>query len=272
MARVRLALIGMVSIALLGVLLPLRWGATRGAAQARNGDGQRVAVLVELFTSEGCSDCPPADTLLERLDRSQPVSDAELIVLSEHVDYWDGSGWRDPYSSREYTERQGAYAVQFGLGSVYTPQMVVDGRFQLVGSDERGAITAIENAAKAEKIPVTVSLVRWESDGTATLHVSTGQVPHFILATSSEVLIAAADESDESHVEHGENEGRTLKHVAVLRSLTRVGTIDGSGEFSQEVKVKLHRGGKGGNLRIVAIVQEAPAGRVLGVGSARLSN
>jgi hypothetical protein len=258
MARVRLALIGMVSIALLGVLLPLRWGATRGAANAGNGDGQRVPVLVELFTSEGCSDCPPADTLLEKLDRSQPVSDAELIVLSEHVDYWDGS--------------QGAYGVQFGLGSVYTPQMVVDGRFQLVGSDERGAITAIENATKAEKIPVTVTLIRWDSDGTATLHVSTGQVPHVVSARPLDVLIAAADESDESHVEHGENEGRTLKHVAVLRSLTRVGAIDGSGEFSQEVKVKLHRGGKGGKLRIVAIVQEAPAGRVLGVGSVRLSN
>jgi hypothetical protein len=271
MARVRLALIGMVSIAVLGVLLPLRWGAAHGAVHAGNGDGQRVPVLVELFTSEGCSDCPPADTLLERLDRSQPVGDAELIVLSEHVDYWDGIGWRDPYSSREYTERQGAYAAQFGLGNVYTPQMVVDGRIQLVGSDERGAITAIENATKAEKIPVTVTLIRWESDGMATLHVSTGQLPHS-LATSSEVLVAVADESDESHVEHGENEGRTLKHVAVLRSLTRVGTIDGSGEFSQEVKVKLHRGGKGGNLRIVAIVQEAPAGRVLGVGSARLSN
>lgn len=272
MARVRLALIGMVSIALLGVMLPLRWGAAHGAAHARNGDGQRVPVLVELFTSEGCSDCPPADTLLERLDRSQPVGDAELIVLSEHVDYWDGIGWRDPYSSREYTERQGAYGVQFGLGSVYTPQMVVDGRFQLVGSDERGAITAIENATKAEKIPVTVTLIRSDSDGTATLHVSTGQVPRVVSARPLDVLIAAADESDESHVEHGENEGRTLKHVAVLRSLTRVGTIDGSGEFSQEVKVKLHRGGKGGNLRIVAIVQEARVGRVLGVGSARLSN
>ncbi len=272
MARVRLALIGMVSIALLGVLLPLLWGAAHGAAHAGSGDGQRAPVLVELFTSEGCSDCPPADALLERLDRSQPVSNAELIVLSEHVDYWDGIGWRDPYSSREYTERQGAYAGRFGLGSVYTPQMVVDGRFQLVGSDERGAITAIENATKAEKIPVSVSLVRWESDGVATLHVSTGQMPHSISAKSLEVLIAAADESDQSYVEHGENEGRTLRHVAVVRSLTRVGSIDGSREFSQEVKLKLHRGGKAGNLRIVAIVQEAPAGRVLGVGSARLSN
>ena len=271
MARVRLALVGMVSIALLGVMLPLRWGPA-AAPHPANGNAERAPVLVELFTSEGCSDCPPADALLGRLDRSQPVSDAELIVLSEHVDYWDGIGWRDPYSSHEYTERQSAYADRFGLGSVYTPQMVVDGRFQLVGSDERGAITAIENATKAEKIPVSVSLVRWESDGVVTLRVSTGQTPDFISAKSLEVLIAAADESDESYVEHGENEGRKLKHVAVLRSLTRVGSIDRSKEFSHEVKVKLPRRGKGGNLRIVAIVQEAPAGRVLGVGSARVSN
>ena len=271
MFHVRLVLTSVVSVAVLGALSLPGLEAMHGGTGPTNDNAQRTPVLVELFTSEGCSDCPPADALLERLDRSQPVSGAELIVLSEHVDYWDGSGWRDPYSSRDYTERQGAYAQQFGLGSVYTPQMVVDGRFQLVGSDERGAITAIENATKAEKIPVTITLIRWESDGTAVLHVSTGQLPHFS-ATSSEVLIAAADESDESHVERGENEGRTLKHVAVVRSLTRVGIIDGSGEFSQEVKVKLHRGGKGGNLRIVAIVQEAPAGRVLGVGSARLSN
>ncbi len=272
MARVRLVLIGMILIALFGTLLPPRWGAAAGGTHPANGGGQRVPVLVELFTSEGCSDCPPADTLLERLDRSQPVSGAELIVLSEHVDYWDGIGWRDPYSSHAYTERQGAYAEQFGLGSVYTPQMVVDGGFQVVGSDERGAISAIERATKAEKIPVSVSLVRWESDGVATLHVSTGQVPHFISAKSLEVLIAAADESDESYVKHGENAGRTLKHVAVLRSLTRVGSIDGSNEFSQEAKVKLHRGGNGDTMRVVAIVQEAPAGRVWGVAAARLSN
>jgi hypothetical protein len=269
MARVRLALIGMVSIALLGVMLPLRWGPA-GATHPANGNAERAPVLVELFTSEGCSDCPPADALLERLDRSQPVSDAELVVLSEHVDYWDGIGWRDPYSSHKYTERQGAYAGRFGLGSAYTPQMVVDGRFQLVGSDERGAISAIESATKAEKIPVTVTLIRWEADGAATLRVRTGQVPRSNRAGAIDVLIAAADESDESYVKHGENAGRTLEHVAVLRSLTRVGTIDGSGEFSQDVKANLHRGN--GGTRVVAIVQEAAAGKVLGVGSTRLSN
>jgi hypothetical protein len=271
MSRVRLALIGVAWIAVLGALLPPRLGASHGPTHPANAYPQRAPVLVELFTSEGCSDCPPADALLEKLDRSQPVSGAELIVLSEHVDYWDGIGWRDPYSSREYTERQGAYAGQFGLGSVYTPQMVIDGHLQVVGSDERGAIAAIESARKAEKVPVSVSLIRWEANNTVTLHVSAGQLPASIGARSVNVWIAMADDSDESYVRRGENAGRTLEHVAVLRSLTRVGKVDESGDFSQDVRIRFARQ-NAGNLRVVAIVQEAPAGRVLGVGSARLSN
>jgi hypothetical protein len=271
MLRIRLVLIGVAGVTLLWASLPPRLKAAGEGAHPATDTAQRTPVLVELFTSEGCSDCPPADALLEKLDRSQPVSGVDLIVLSEHVDYWDDIGWRDPYSSREYTERQDAYAGQFGLGSVYTPQMVIDGHLQLVGSDERGAITAIESATKAEKVPVSVSLIRFEANNMVTLHVSAGQLPASIGARSVNVLIAMADDSDESYVRHGENAGRTLEHVAVLRSLTRVGKVDESGDFSQDVRIRIARQ-NAGNLRVVAIVQEAPAGRVLGVGSARILN
>src|SRR5215469_15978703 len=140
-------------------------------------DRAGTPVLVELFTSEGCSDCPPADALLERLDRSQPVGGAQLIVLSEHVDYWNDIGWRDPYSSHAYSERQSAYATRFGLSSIYTPQMVVDGKFELVGRDERRAITAAERAAKADKISIRLSGAHLESGSMLAVHLDAGQLP-----------------------------------------------------------------------------------------------
>ena len=271
MFRVRLVLTNVVSVAVLGAFLFPALETVRGGTGPANDNAQRTPVLVELFTSEGCSDCPPADSLLERLDRSQPVSGAELIVLSEHVDYWNDIGWKDPYSSHEYSERQGAYANHFRLRGVYTPQMVVDGEIELVGSDERGAIQAIENATKAEKIPVNISSIHLESGNVVSLHVDVGQLPSSVAAGSPEVLIATADESDESHVSRGENAGRNLKHIAVLRSLTPVGTVNRAGEFSQDVRIHINRENTG-NLRFVAIVQEVPVGRVLGAGWARPSN
>ena len=231
---------------------------------------RRTPVLVELFTSEGCSSCPPADALLERLDRSQPGSGAELIVLSEHVDYWNDIGWKDPYSSHEYSERQSAYAAQFGLASIYTPQMVVDGHFELVGSDERRATRAIEDAAKAMKTPVNIS-VTLNDERTTTLHIEAGPLPSSITAESASIFLAIADNSDESHVSRGENAGRTLKHVAVLRNLIRIGAVDRTAGFSRDMKLDLS-GKNLRNLRVAVIVQEAAAGRVWGAGLARLSN
>jgi hypothetical protein len=231
----------------------------------------RTAVLVELFTSEGCSDCPPADALLERLDRSQPVRNADLIVLSEHVDYWDDIGWRDPYSSHEFSIRQSDYARRFRLESPYTPQMVVDGDMELVGSDERRAIHAIENSVKTEKLPVVLSSIHREGNDKLAVHVETGPPVSPGRRTAAEVLIALADNSDQSSVRGGENSGRTLKHVAVVRNLTSVGSIDIGGTFSKDVMVSTANTDQR-NLRIVAIVQEIHLGRVLGVGSARVSN
>src|SRR5260370_42452897 len=126
---------------------------------AAGNNATSVPVLLELFTSEGCSSCPPADRLLEILDQKQPVAGADLIVLSEHVDYWDRLGWQDPFSSSEYTARQQEYTNKFNLDAVYTPQLVVDGRFGLLASNGREASSAIQKAIRERKIPIAISNV-----------------------------------------------------------------------------------------------------------------
>ena len=244
-------------------------GASAPAVTGRD-DGSRTPVLIELFTSEGCSSCPPADALLEKLDRSQPVNGAELIVLSEHVDYWNDIGWKDPYSSHEYSERQSAYAAHFGRSGIYTPQMVVDGHSELVGSDERGAIKAVENESRFVKVPLSLSGVHFENNNKVSMHVEAGPL-EAIGARSANLYLAIADESDVSQVSRGENAGRTLKHVAVLRSLVPVGTVNKADKVSKDIAVNVSNESRG-RLRIVGIIQEQSAGRVLGVASARLSN
>jgi hypothetical protein len=244
-------------------------GASAPAVAGRD-DGSRTPVLIELFTSEGCSSCPPADALLEKLDRSQPVNGAELIVLSEHVDYWNDIGWKDPYSSHEYSERQSAYAARFGRSGIYTPQMVVDGHSELVGSDERGAIKAVENESRFVKVPLSLSGLHFENNKVS-MHVEAGPLEPSIGARSANLYLAIADESDVSQVSRGENAGRTLKHVAVLRTLVPVGTVNKTDKVSKDVTVKVSNESRG-HLRIVGIIQEQSAGRVLGVASAQLSN
>lgn len=173
---------------------------------------QRVPVLAELFTSEGCSSCPPADRLLETLDRTQPVAGAQIVVLSEHVDYWDRLGWRDPFSSPLFTARQERYARLMG-GEVYTPQLAIDGRELVLGNDASAAQKAIARAARKLKPPLRVTARRDGSHAVVTVDVD----------VRGELWVAVADEAARSSVARGENTGRTLTHVAVVRTLAKAG-------------------------------------------------
>jgi hypothetical protein len=203
---------------------------------------QRWPVLVELFTSEGCSSCPPADRHLEQLDR-------QVIVLSEHVDYWDHEGWKDRFSSPAFTERQESYARTFGLDSPYTPQMVVDGTAQFTGGDHNRAVTEINKASDRPKASVVLERVN------ENIRVSVEGSPR-----DADVWIAFADEHASTPVKAGENKGRMLSHVAVVRTLKKLGSIRRGGTFSKMVETVAAQRGQ----RVVVFVQESGQGRVVG--------
>ncbi len=248
-----------VTVAVLG------WAAVAGEAQGAAA-GQRVPVLVELFTSEGCSSCPPADALLRQLGERQPVAGVEIVVLSEHVDYWDQLGWHDRFSSPLLTARQQRYAPRFGSEGPYTPQMVVDGRDGFVGSDGLRALAAIRQAAKTAKLPLVVSTPAIESrvvTAVASLGESAGAATT-TKASGAEVYAALVDPEDRTEVRRGENGGRTLTHVGVVRVLQRLGTV---GEMMRR-PLRLHLMAPDGTdpatMQVVLFIQEAGGGGILG--------
>jgi hypothetical protein len=219
--------------------------------------GGAAPVLVELFTSEGCSSCPPADRLLQDLDR-QPVAGVQLIVLSEHVDYWNQIGWKDPFSSSFFSNRQSAYSDHFGLSGVYTPQMVVDGNTEFVGSDSHRANQAAEKARTAQKVPVRISAISWDGPHALRAHIDAGQ------ATNADVYVVVALNQAASQVSAGENSGRRLTHVAVVQSLTKVGSLEKGKDFAQDIRLTVDPKADPANLRVIAFVQEPGPGKVLG--------
>jgi len=255
----RLALFRPLAIA---AVVPAAWLGMPGAQKViPTVDVHPAPVLVELFTSEGCSDCPSADALLAKLD-AQPFPGARAIVLSEHVDYWNHGGWTDPYSSHSYSERQSAYDNHFGLSSVYTPQMVVDGTQEFVGSDVRRARAALEKAEAGVKIPVRISHLRFGTGRELQATVEAGPLPES--SHKAGVFVVVALDRVESAVARGENAGRHLTHVAVARNLLKVSDLKPGATFSREVAVRVENGVDPGNVRLIAFVQESGPGPVLG--------
>ena len=229
-------------------------------------------VVVELFTSEGCSSCPPADALLAGLERSQPVSGAYVIAIEEHVDYWNHLGWVDPFSSPEWTMRQQDYAAAFRHDSEYTPQMVVGGRREFVGSRTDLARKAIEDVR--ELAPVSVALTRPEADGSnePRFGVRVGKLTTLTPGDSAEVWLAVTESGLASEVAGGENAGRNLRHASVLRSLHRIATAGGQADTSFEgtVSVKLKPQWKRENLTAIILFQEKKSRHILGAAALRV--
>lgn len=240
------------------------------AAFAQNARNARTPVVVELFTSEGCSSCPPADALLAKLDRDQPFQDADIIVLGEHVDYWDNLGWHDRFSSHRYTERQGQYSARLGVDGVYTPQMIVDGTDQFVGNDSAHARRSIQRAAQSEKIPLTLTpptvadrSISSSLSSTGALRTSQGQ---------ADIYVALVDATDTTDVRNGENGGRRLQHSGVVRTMQRIGTVRDLGQGQLPFSLKAPNDANPANMRVVAFIQQADQGAILGAASTNVAH
>ena len=249
------------SLALLVLCSPF---AAKTKAQTSAVDTGRKPVVVELFTSEGCSSCPPADALLQRLQEQQPVSGAEVIALEEHVDYWNHDGWSDPFSSSEWTQRQLEYGTKF-KNDAYTPQMVVDGRTQFVGSSGRGAELEIANAARAEKTSVAITSAKADATRSQRFTVSVGKLTGNADGDPAEVWLAVAEDGLHSSVSAGENAGRVLRHISTLRSLRKIG-VAGAGpvSFTGNPVIEFKSHWDPAKLRVLVFVQKKKSREILG--------
>lgn len=191
--------------------------------------------IVELFTSEGCSSCPPADALLRQIHLKETSAGQLIVGLSEHVTYWNSLGWKDPYSDEVFTQRQSAYASKLSLDSSYTPQMVLNGRDQFVGSNSAALQQALRTDASRKHADLKILSSTRDADGL--------QVNFSLGGTSGkqmEIMAVLTDDMDQSKVLRGENSGRSLQHISVARSLSRVATI--SGDSQRSIHLRLPNG------------------------------
>jgi hypothetical protein len=220
------------------------------------------AVVVELFTSEGCSSCPPADELLGHLRQDLSAKNIQVIPLGFHVDYWNSLGWKDRFSSADFSQRQEQYARSLGGDGPYTPQMVVDGTSEFVGNNAGQAQRAIREAASQPEIAgVKIS---WAGADQLTV-----QVKAPISAGEGYVMLAITEDNLATKVGSGENGGRTLHHAAVVRELRQLGRLH-EGSFEASVPLKVDKDWKREDVRAVVFVQEGPSGKIRGAASVAL--
>ncbi len=262
-----------VGLSFLSMTLVAATALIRPHAKAATGMPQksRTPVVVELFTSEGCSSCPPADALLARLSEEQIDSNVQLIALEEHVDYWNNLGWIDPFSSRDWTSRQYVYAGALGNGNAYTPQMVVDGTVEFVGSHTKQARETILRAGSKTKISVSLEQVKPNGADAANLSAKVGRLEGTTKADLAEAWLAITETGLHSAVTRGENAGEDLHHAAIVRSIRKLGEAKPDREisFAGAANIPLKKEWKRENLRAVLFVQEKNSRRILGAAEIR---
>jgi hypothetical protein len=220
-------------------------------------------VVVELFTSEGCSSCPPADAVLAELGRQPQNNGIELILLGEHVDYWNYIGWTDRFSSAQFSQRQSDYARDFHISSVYTPQMVIDGRVQFVGNNLDDVRQKIAEESRQPK-PAQVTL-KWTGSDQLQVAVQSAS------AGKAKILLAVTEDGLSTAVGGGENGGRTLHHTAVVRQLRELGS-SGKERFETTAEVRRNPAWNAAQLKVAVLVQDPATGRILGAGEIAYPN
>jgi hypothetical protein len=259
-------------------LIVLACGAAGAAVVGvpHTGAATPVPIVVELFTAEGCSSCPPADVLLEKLTagdaaRALQATGAEIIALGEHVDYWDQLGWKDRFSSAALTNRQRAYQSHFNTDSIYTPQMVVDGRAEFVGSDAGAARRAIERSLALPHGLVKITLDESAARAVA-IQVEVSDLPRASRGERADIVVAVTEDRLRSEVKRGENHGKTLTHAAVVRYMATIGQAAAEGPASARAEVPLASDWQRVNVKIVAFVQEQRSRSILASAAAPLKN
>jgi hypothetical protein len=224
-----------------------------GAAALAAGPAPALAdpVLVELFTSQGCSSCPPADRFLGELAQRKDV-----IALAYHVDYWDYIGWQDKFARAEHTARQKDYRDALDLHTIYTPQMVVDGRYDVVGSQRAAVESSIESAASQRKLPITISA----SGGKYRVTAPPMEIDQASPASLWLVIYARRSETE---VSRGENAGSTLVEYNIVRDLRRLGDWTGDA-----IDLELDADAADKNMGCAVFLQVDGNGPILGVAAA----
>jgi hypothetical protein len=283
MADIRIQRVVAIAAGCLCAALAFGWASMAGVGRAFTGGGDpwldtsvpassnHAVVVAELFTSEGCSSCPPADQVLSRLVR-EPVDGVVVLGLGEHVDYWDHLGWRDPFSTPAFSSRQSEYQGQvFRTGSIYTPQLVIDGQFEAVGSDVPAVRRAVATAAKIPK--AALEMAAWAADvGHVGVHVRVNLPSGVAVLGPADVVVALTQDHLTSDVHRGENRGRSLAHSAVVRSLTAIGSLKPSVRtFEATATVPIEADWNLADVRMIGLLQERHSRRIVGAGSVRVN-